>query len=155
MTPLVVVVAALATYSLTLLVVCDKITDRPRQWVLTRISGHGYVRTQIGIDPATDQPLAIVAHWCACGRMWHSQIDELLEHVHEARQELVQAVPMSKTAALMYLLRCPWCCSLWVAVPVAWSAWCFGGRAWWFIPALALAFRGFTGAAAQYANPRS
>lgn len=142
MTPLVAVVAALATYSLTLLVVCDKITDRPRQWVLTHISGHGLVAC--GHRPYT----------CGCG-FTTELADDLLDHVHEARQELVQAVPMSKTAALMYLLRCPWCCSLWVAVPVAWSAWCFGGRAWWFIPAAALAFRGFTGAAAQYANPRA
>ena len=142
MTALTVIVAAAATYSLTLLVVCDKITDRPRQWLLTRISGHGLVGW------------GTVAYTCGCG-VTTELMDDLLDHVHEAREQVVQAIPMSKTAALLYLLRCPWCASLYVAVPVAWSAWCFGDRAWWFIPAAALAFRGFTGAAAQYANPRS
>jgi hypothetical protein len=140
--PLVFVVAALATYSLTLLVVCDKITDRPRQWLLTRISGHGLVRSH----PAEFH--------CACLKVTFTQ-DEFVDHVHEARQQVTETIPMSKQAALMYLFRCPWCSSLYVAAPVAWSAWCFGDRAWWFIPAAALAFRGFTGAAAQYANPRS
>ena len=146
MTPLVFVVAALATYSLTLLVVCDKITDRPRQWLLTRISGHGWS----GLRSAYDDESVL----CHC-ELWFDDTDELLDHVHGARQQIVETIPMSKQAALLYLFRCQWCASAWVAVPVAWSAWCFGDRAWWFIPAAALAFRGFTGAAAQYANPRS
>jgi hypothetical protein len=143
-TALTVVVAMLATYSLTLLVVCDKITDRPRQWVLTRISGHGYAgpRGASGI------------YGCAC-ETWSESLDDLLDHVHDARQQLVDEIPMSKRAALMYLLRCPWCASCWIAAPVAWSAWCFGDRAWWFVPALALGMRAATGALAQYANPRA
>jgi hypothetical protein len=154
-TPLVFVVAAAATYSLTLLVVCDKITDRPRQWLLTKISGHGYAGTRVGIDPATDRPGAVVGHSCACGLMWHYDVGEVLDHVHDAREEIVQEIPMSKRAALLYLLRCPWCTSMWVSVPVLWSAWCFGIRAWWFVPAAALAARGITGTWAQFANPRS
>jgi hypothetical protein len=143
MSGLVFVVAALATYSLTLLVACDKVTDRPRQWVLTRISGHGYAGES---GPG--------AYLCACGA-WDQSLDAVLDHVHDARQQVVDAIPMSKRAALLYLFRCPWCCSAWIAAPVAWSAWCFGDRAWWFIPALALGMRATTGAAAQYANPRS
>jgi hypothetical protein len=62
---------------------------------------------------------------------------------------------MSKRAAVMYLFRCPWCASLYVSLPVVWSAWCFGDRAWWFVPAAALGIRAAVGAAAQYANPRA
>lgn len=147
MTALTVIVAAAATYSLTLLVVCDKITDRPRQWLLTRISGHGYIGPVIGGYEAP-------GYGCRCGRRF-GRIDETIDHVHDERGAIVDVIPMSKTAALLYLFRCQWCASAWVAAPVAWSAWCFGDRAWWFVPAAALAFRGFTGAAAQYANPRS
>jgi hypothetical protein len=142
-TGLTFLVAALATYSLTLLVVCDKITDRPRQWLLTRISGHGYAGES---GPG--------AYLCACGA-WDQSLEALLDHVHDARQQVADEIPMTKRAALLYLLRCPWCASLYVAAPVAWSAWCFGDRAWWFVPALALGMRAATGAMAQYANPRS
>jgi hypothetical protein len=149
-TPIVLVVAFLATYSLTLLVVCDKITDRPRQWVLTRISGHGYSHR------------SLTGYVCTCGHMTLDTHDDpegglgaLLEHIHDQRQAIATRIPMSKRAALLYLVRCPWCASAYVAVPVVWSGWCFGDRAWWFIPAAAIGLRAATGAAATYANPRS
>lgn len=146
MTPLVFVVAAAATYSLTLLVVCDKITDRPRQWLLTKISGHGFGGSSL---------MHTGGVWvCTCG-ITAVSVDDVLDHVHDAREEIIQAIPMSKRAALLYLLRCPWCTSMWVSVPVLWSAWCFGTRAWWFVPAAALAARGITGTWARFANPRS
>lgn len=146
MTPLVFVVAAAATYSLTLLLVCDKITDRPREALLTLISGHGFGGPSL---------MHTGGVWvCTCG-ITAPSVDEVLDHVHDAREEIVQEIPMSKRAAVLYLLRCYWCASLYVAVPVAWSGWCFGDRAWWFVPAAALAFRGFTGALATYANPRT
>jgi hypothetical protein len=146
-TPLTLLVALLATYSLTLLVVCDKITDRPRQWVLTRISGHGYSHR------------TLVGYACVCGHTADDTPDAglgaLLEHIHDNRQAIATQIPMSKRAALLYLFRCPWCAALHVGLFVCWTAWCFGDRSWWFVPALALAARGFTGALAQYANPRS
>jgi len=146
MSGLTLLVAFLAAYSLTLLVVCDKITDRPRQWLLTRISGHGYA----GLSPTHAGGV-----WaCACGETFVS-VDDVLEHVHDERQTLATTVPMSKRAAVMYLFRCPWCASLYVSLPVVWSAWCFGDRAWWFVPAAALGIRAAVGAAAQYANPRA
>lgn len=149
MPALTLLVAFLAAYSLTLLIVCDKITDRPRQWLLTRISGHGYSRRVS--SGGFEHPWFYL---CSCDRRF-DEIGDLLEHVHEQRQTLAGSVPMTKRAALLYLFRCPWCASLYVSVPVVWSAWCFGDRAWWFIPAAALGLRAAVGAAAQYANPRS
>ena len=148
MTALTLLVAVAATYSLTLLVVCDKITERPRQWVLTLISGHGLVDV---IDVAGAD-----RYWCACSatRGSFDSLDELVDHVHDAREELATAVPQTKRALLLYLVRCPWCASAYVGSVVMWSAWCFGDRAWWFVPAAALAARGVTGTWAKYANPR-
>jgi hypothetical protein len=152
MPALTLLVAFLAAYSLTLLIVCDKITDRPRQWVLTRISGHGYAGYSGVVlgDGSTGSAL----YMCTCEDVFDT-LGDLLEHVHDERQALAGSVPMSKRAALLYLFRCPWCAGFWVAWPVCWSAWCFGDRSWWFVPMAALASRGVTGALATYANPRS
>lgn len=152
MTPLTVAVAIAATYSLTLLVVCDKITDRPRQWLLTRISGHGFARSGLGLDAGVSSE-PVVGYECACGAVSLS-LGDLLDHVHDARERIVQTVPQTKQAMVLYLLRCPWCASVYVGAPVMWSAWCFGTRAWWFIPAATFTARGVTGTWASLANPR-
>jgi hypothetical protein len=149
-TGLVLLVAFGATYSLTMLVVADRITERPREWVLTRISGHGYVRRAATVNTPSD----VLAYQCACS-LWFDSAGELIDHVSDAREQLRQEIPQTKVALLLYLVRCPWCASVYLAGPVLWSAWCFGDRAWWFIPAAALTARAVAGTWAVAARPGS
>lgn len=51
---------------------------------------------------------------------------------------------------LAYLATCPNCASMWLAPPVAWSAWTFGDRGWWMVPALALAASTAAGLVAKW-----
>lgn len=150
MTPLVLAVALAATYSLTMLVTCDKITERPRQWLLAKISGHGYAADILA--PLEGIPTRTTGYLCGCQDTYPS-LEELLDHIHDAREELIRRVPQPKAALLLYLARCPWCASIYIAAPVLWSAWCFGTRAWWFVPAAALAARAVTGSWARVASP--
>lgn len=94
MTPLVVVLAILAVYRLTLLVVADEITA----------------------------PI---------------------------RDRLVERVP----DRVGLLLTCPWCMSVWLSVPVAWTAYEHGGSGWFLVPALALSASAVTGFLAEFAAP--
>jgi hypothetical protein len=149
-TGLVLLVAFGATYSLTMLVTTDRITLRPREWVLTRVSGHGYQRR--ATTPSA--PSEILAYGCACS-LWFDSAGDLLDHVDEAREELRSEIPQTHMALLLYLVRCPWCASVYLAGPVLWSAWCFGDRAWWFVTAAALTARAVAGTWATLARPGS
>lgn len=152
MTPLVALLAIGAAYSVTMLVTADAITTRPREWVLTRLSGHGLVRRALTTGAPPGEPEEPLAYGCECSR-WFDTVDELLDHVHDQRELLRNEIPQTKVGLLLYLVRCPWCASIYVAFPVAWSAWCFGDRAWWFIPALALTARAVAGTWATIARP--
>ncbi len=135
MTPIILLTALACTYSLTLLITTDKITNTIRNRVLTSITGHGTADTSISV------------YWCACGH-GTTQLDEHLEHIHIARAGLT-----GRAAKIAYLITCPWCCSAWVAAPVMWSGWNFGTRAWWFIPAATLGARVVCGTWARFAAP--
>lgn len=152
----VLVVAVAATYSLTMLIVADKVTVRPREWVQTLISGHGYASEVKPTWPGSSVSLPgpPVGYLCECENSYDT-VGALLDHIEDERDELRRQVPQSKTALLMYLVRCPWCASIYVAAPVLWSAWCFGTRAWWFVPAAALAARAVTGTWSKYAAPNT
>lgn len=154
MTGLVLLVAFGATYSLTMLVTADRITERPREWVLTKVSGHGYRSRAIKTGEVPGAVGETLAYACACSR-WFDTTGDLLDHVDEARDQLRQEIPQTKLAMWLYLVRCPWCASIYLAGPVLWSAWCFGGRGWWFIPAAALTARAVAGTWATIARPGS
>jgi hypothetical protein len=63
------------------------------------------------------------------------------------------AIGPSWRHGLAYLVHCPWCCSLWLGVPVAAAA-VWAPDAWWFQwPALALAGSAAAGYLASYATP--
>jgi len=50
---------------------------------------------------------------------------------------------------LAYLLLCPWCVSIWLAVPAAPIIYAYGDSPWLFVPALGLALSGAAGALAR------
>ena len=120
MTPLVAVLAMLATYRVALLISADEITEPPRSWLIHRI----YTHTRKGVP---DKPR---------GGTW----DDFARKDGDAPKAVVG-------------LLCPWCVSVYVGFPVAWSAWCFGDRSWWFVPALALAASAVAGFLAEHASP--
>lgn len=54
---------------------------------------------------------------------------------------------------LATLLGCPWCMSIWLGLPIAWSAHRWGSEPWWQIVALGLAASAVTGFLATFAKP--
>ena len=53
-----------------------------------------------------------------------------------------------KHPRLAYLLLCPWCLSIWLAIPAAAVIYAYGHHWWLFVPALGLALSGAAGALA-------
>jgi hypothetical protein len=95
-------------WSLTLLVTRDKITASPRKrlhaWL--RKVAHHEVRPIVDLSWGNPE--------CSCG--WapdpdDPDSDDLQRHIHLAR--------ISKPGWWMDLVKCPWCVSFWLAVPVA------------------------------------
>jgi hypothetical protein len=72
------------------------------------------------------------------------------------RDALIKRLPEGSIWA--YFLVCPWCVSVWVSAPMAPLTWWFGGlevrgvSAWLAVPALLLAYSGFTGYLSQFAE---
>lgn len=50
---------------------------------------------------------------------------------------------------LAYLFLCPWCLSIWLAIPAAPIIYAYGDSPWLFVPALALALSATAGALAR------
>jgi hypothetical protein len=155
MTPLVWLIAALATYRLTMLIVADELTEPWRERLLDR---YIHPTHELTTRPDAQEPQYVTgsgyAYSAACrcgmrwsGREWADVMSEANGHVNEHRGE------MTTGPRWLILLDCPWCASWWVGLPVAWSGWCFGGRGWWLIPAAALGFSAVTGIIASYAKP--
>ena len=59
------------------------------------------------------------------------------------RNAALAALPDDHQAA--YLLLCPWCVSVWVAIPAAVIAYWWGEHPAFLVPAIALAFSHITG----------
>lgn len=53
--------------------------------------------------------------------------------------------PFAPTPMLSYFVTCPWCVSIYIAGIAAPLAYWLGESPWLLVPALALAFSGFTG----------
>jgi hypothetical protein len=158
-TPLVFVVAALLAYRLTMLVVADELTEPIRERIVTRYVHPAHERI---LDVDTFESPGIVKdpnarrfyQQCRCGlavtgEKWSDVASEMNGHLNPNRVE------MTTGPKWLLLLDCPWCASFWISIPVAWSAWSWGDRGWWFVPTSAFAFSALAGILSTFAKPGS
>jgi hypothetical protein len=61
------------------------------------------------------------------------------------RDALVTALKERGHHMLAYLLLCPWCLSIWLAIPAAPIIYAYGNSPWLFVPALGLALSAAAG----------
>lgn len=139
MTPTLMVLAALATYRLTLLVTDDAITEDAREWARTRISGHGLTVVDHG-----------AAAICECGDRWGGR-DQLPMAEHHVR--MMRGRTGGWRGKALTLIGCPWCVSIWLGAPVVALGYLADGALWWEGPALFLAVSAVTGLLHRAAHP--
>ena len=65
------------------------------------------------------------------------------------RDRLASALVERKRTKLAFLVLCPWCISVWLAIPAAPIIYAYGHHWWLFVPALALALSAAAGALAR------
>lgn len=65
------------------------------------------------------------------------------------RQRLIDALEERGHELIAYLVTCPWCVSIWLALPAAPIIYAYGHHWWLFVPALVLALSGAAGALAR------
>jgi hypothetical protein len=65
------------------------------------------------------------------------------------RDTLAGALKERGHDSLAYLVLCPWCISIWLAIPAAPIIYAYGNSPWLFVPALGLALSAAAGALAR------
>ena len=65
------------------------------------------------------------------------------------RDALAEALLERGRKSLAYLVLCPWCISVWLAIPAAPIIYAYGQSPWLFVPALGLALSAAAGALAR------
>lgn len=65
------------------------------------------------------------------------------------RDAFVEALKERGHNLLAYLFLCPWCLSIWLAIPAAPIIYAYGDSPWLFVPALGLALSAAAGALAR------
>jgi hypothetical protein len=65
------------------------------------------------------------------------------------RDTFVTALKERGHDMLAYLFLCPWCLSIWLAIPAAPIIYAYGQSPWLFVPALGLALSAAAGALAR------
>lgn len=65
------------------------------------------------------------------------------------RDAIVTALKERHHNLLAYMLLCPWCVSIWLAIPAAPIIYAYGHNWWLFVPALWLALSAAAGALAR------
>jgi hypothetical protein len=146
----VLLLALLATYSLTLLLIFDHVTEPLRAWLRRR--GHD-LDIKPGRQVTTEHKVDIYGNEllygrCSCGThlgtAWDRETMEALHDVHVAQ---------ANTGGWRYLIGCPWCASAWIALPVVGSALAWGDGWGWQLPAGVIGLRAATGLLASIAHP--
>jgi hypothetical protein len=61
------------------------------------------------------------------------------------RQRMIDALEERGHPMAAYLLTCPWCVSIWLAIPAAPIIYAYGQHWWLFVPALVLALSAASG----------
>jgi hypothetical protein len=116
LSPIILVVYALAVARLTRMITADKILERPRVAVVKWAWRRSYPWIKVEPKDAQNKALAMV----------------MSNHADRP--------PM-----LAYFAFCPWCVSIWIGAGVAPLVWLWGARPWLLVPALALALSYVTG----------
>jgi hypothetical protein len=134
-TALAAVLGALATYRLALLVTADTLTGPWRESVIRSSYRRDAESRRLTLEEMVGGPAKL------------SEINRDAEGWKRVVNEDDDA------PAVAYLITCPWCSSVYLAVPVAVGAY-FGSSSWWFLlPAAALAFSAVAGYLATQASP--
>jgi hypothetical protein len=64
------------------------------------------------------------------------------------RDAVVEALKERHRNMLAYMLLCPWCVSIWLAIPAAPIIYAYGNSPWLFVPALGMALSAAAGSLA-------
>lgn len=110
---------------LVVLLTMDVITARPRDAIVEAAKEHGF-------RAALNVPIFWVAHGL---------------HLRLPCFRVPTARP--GRPLLAYMLLCPWCLSIWLAIPAAPIIYAYGHHWWLFVPALGLALSAAAGALAR------
>lgn len=150
MSVLVAVVAVVATYRLAMLVTADEITRPVRERALRRLDrpAHEIVETEEDGTPGV-----VTRVRCSCGLEYVASGPDVDVQLDMREYHLDTLGHERRRSWWASMFDCPWCVSVWLGMPVAWSAWCFGDRAWWFVPALALTSSAGAGYLSHHASP--
>lgn len=134
---LTLLIYALAVARGTVLVTEDRITEAPRTWALAKLKDRHWREfnrlakaemRRIESSPYTPMPAEDEAALTAAGKL------------AEERQG---------NSYLEYLLTCPWCVSVWLALPAVIVWWNWPTEPWSLGPAILLAFSMITGKLSQ------
>lgn len=160
MDTLVLLVAVLAVYRVTLLVTSDELTRPWRERTTELVLGHRLKRRVDG-NPVLPIDADIAKARCRCG--YEQLIDPSdaddrdstvsLVAAHVEDQNHMEAESGSIRAKLSYLLQCSWCASMWIAPLAVASALAWGDGWGWWLAAGTLAASAVTGFLASYASP--
>lgn len=123
-------VFALAVARVTRFVTEDRLADAPRRWLSIRLWAPKIPDAAI----QTKYPAMVKAQ----GELYVARV------MAEERLDAGADPPLA-----VYLLTCPWCASIYVAVPAVAIWWLWGDTPYAFLPALWLAFSQFTGLLAK------
>lgn len=148
MTALVAILAALAVYRLTLLVVADVITEPIRDRLVERWTKVEHRLLTHRVEPSDEWS----AWGCECEETWVSTPTDTLGGRYHWQRHL-ETAPKERESKLAYLITCPYCASVWVAFPVVASAIWWGNGWGWLWAAGSLAASGVASFLAEYASP--
>jgi hypothetical protein len=137
-----------ACYRLTLLVVADKITEPWRQRVLAR--GHALVELHTLSEGRFGGGTEQVGWTCGCGE-WSVRTALDVDAAEDAHAAHVASLVAD--GGLRYLLTCPWCVSMYVAVLAVGSGLLLSSGWGWQLAAGALTASAVTGTWAERAAP--
>lgn len=143
-----IVVAVLAAYRLTVLVVYDEITRPLREqvrdlWLQPR---EDHAAAVAEVDKVENET-RITSIQCACGVEFTAPVDaRILWKQHVAEQP-------TRHPRLAVLVECPWCVSVWMGALVAATGLLWAHCTWWQIIAGGLAIAAVAGPVAVYLHP--